>query len=64
MALDEGYDVAVQFDGDGQHSAKYINDLVQEIERGNDIVIGSRFVSEDKPITARMLGSRLISWDG
>lgn len=62
LALDEGYDVAVQFDGDGQHSAKYINDLVQEIERGNDIVIGSRFVSEDKPITARMLGSRLISW--
>ena len=47
LALDEGYDVAVQFDGDGQHSAKYINDLVQEIERGNDIVIGSRFVSED-----------------
>ena len=62
LALDEGYDVAVQFDGDGQHSAKYINDLVQGIERGNDIVIGSRFVSEDKPITARMLGSRLISW--
>lgn len=62
LALKYGYDVAIQFDGDGQHSAKYINDLVKEIEKGNDIVIGSRFVTEKKPITARMLGSRLISF--
>lgn len=57
----ENYDVVIQFDGDGQHSAEYISDLVKEIENGNDIVIGSRFVTEKKPITARMLGSRLIS---
>ena len=61
LALDENYDVVIQFDGDGQHSAEYIKDLVKEIENGNDIVIGSRFVTEKKPITARMLGSRLIS---
>ena len=60
-AVQTGFKLALD-EGDGQHSAKYINDLVQGIERGNDIVIGSRFVSEDKPITARMLGSRLISW--
>ena len=62
VALEENYDVAVQFDGDGQHLAEYIKDLVDEIEKGNDIVIGSRFVSKKKPITPRMLGSRLISF--
>ena len=55
------YDVAIQFDGDGQHSAEYIRYMVEEIEKGNDIVIGSRFVSEKKPFTARMIGSRLIA---
>ena len=61
LALKEDYDVVIQFDGDGQHSAEYIHTLVQEIENGNDIVIGSRFVSEKKPFTARMIGSRLIA---
>lgn len=61
LALEENYDVVIQFDGDGQHSAKYISAMVNEIENGNDIVIGSRFVTEKKPFTARMLGSRLIA---
>lgn len=61
-ALVNGYDVAIQFDGDGQHDARYIRLLLDEIEKGNDIVIGSRFVSEKKPFTARMLGSRLIAF--
>lgn len=61
LALQKDYDVVIQFDGDGQHSAEYIAPLVQEIENGNDIVIGSRFVTEKKPVTARMLGSRLIA---
>lgn len=42
-------------------SAKYIAPLVKEIEKGNNIVIGSRFVDEKKPFTARMIGSRLIA---
>lgn len=62
LALEENYDVVIQFDGDGQHSAKYIATMVNEIENGSDIVIGSRFVTEKKPFTARMLGSRLISF--
>ena len=61
-ALLHNYDVAIQFDGDGQHSAKYINDMVAAIEDGNDIVIGSRFVDEKKPWTSRMIGSRLLSF--
>lgn len=60
-ALDNDYDIAIQFDGDGQHSAEYINDLVKAIEDGNNIAIGSRFVTDKKPFTARMIGSRLIS---
>lgn len=61
-ALENGYDAAIQFDGDGQHMAKYIELMVKEIENGNDIVIGSRFVTEKKPLSARMLGSRLLSF--
>lgn len=61
LAMKEKYDVVIQFDGDGQHSAKYIDLLVKEIENGNSIVIGSRFVDEKKPFTARMIGSRLIA---
>lgn len=60
-ALENDYDVTIQFDGDGQHQAKYIDKLVKEIEKGNDIVIGSRFIDQKRPWTLRMLGSRLIS---
>lgn len=57
-----GYDYAVQFDADGQHSAAYISQLVDAAERsGADIVIGSRFVDAKKPFSARMLGSSLIT---
>ena len=62
LALLNDYDIVIQFDGDGQHSAKYIKSLIDEIGKGNDIVIGSRFVTEKKPFTARMLGSRLIAF--
>ena len=62
-ALENNYDIAVQFDGDGQHQAKYLDCLVKEIENGNcDIAIGSRFVNTKKPRTFRMMGSRIISW--
>ena len=60
-ALENGYDAAIQFDGDGQHDASYIKDMVKELE-DNDIIIGSRFVTEKKPFTPRMLGSRLLTF--
>lgn len=56
------YDAAIQFDGDGQHQAKYIPLMEKEIEDGFDIVIGSRFVDEKKDFSIRMIGSRLISF--
>ena len=60
-ALNNNYDIAIQFDGDGQHQAKDLGKLVKEIENGNDIAIGSRFVTEAKAKTMRMLGSNLIT---
>lgn len=61
-AYKNNYDIAIQFDGDGQHQAKYIKDLVNEIEQENcDIAIGSRFANKKKPKSMRMLGSNLIS---
>ncbi len=57
----KGYRYAVQFDGDGQHRPEYILPMQRKMDEGYDIVIASRFVTERKPHTARMLGSRLIS---
>lgn len=57
-----GYDYAIQFDADGQHSAAYIDDMVALAESsGANIVIGSRFATQKKPFSARMVGSALIS---
>ncbi len=61
-AYQNHYDVAIQFDGDGQHQAKYLKKLVEEIEENDyDIVIGSRFVKKKKPHSMRMLGSSLLT---
>lgn len=61
-AYQNGYDAAIQFDGDGQHDPDYISKMAEEIEKGNNIVIGSRFVTEKKPHSLRMLGSNLIQF--
>lgn len=60
-ARERGYDAAIQFDGDGQHEPAYIVKMIDAMQSKNcDIVIGSRFCSEEKPRTLRMLGSNLI----
>lgn len=61
-ALRHGYSCAVQFDADGQHRPEFLSVMAQVMRAsGADIVIGSRFVSEKKDYSARMIGSRLIS---
>ena len=60
-AYRKGYDYVIQFDADGQHLPEYIEPMIEEIEKGYDIVIGSRFVEKKKPFSARMIGSRMIS---
>lgn len=61
------YDYAIQFDGDGQHDASYVRRMIEEAEEKEDgqtvdIIIGSRFVNETKPLNLRMVGSRVISF--
>lgn len=55
------YDCAIQFDADGQHRPEYIEPMIKKIGEGYDIVIGSRFVEEKKPLSLRMVGSFLLS---
>jgi len=46
-ALYNGYDIAVQVDGDGQHDPAQVNVIVAPIESGDaDLVIGSRFINK------------------
>jgi len=45
LAFQQGYDIAVQVDGDGQHDPKFISSLLPPIIKNQaDLVIGSRFV--------------------
>ncbi len=57
------YDYAIQFDGDGQHNAEYIEGMVEKAEKENlDVVIGSRFVDGKKNRSFRMFGNSLIQF--
>lgn len=60
-AYEKGYQKAVQFDADGQHLPEYITALSAKIDEGYEMVIGSRFVSEKRPFSMRMMGNILIS---
>ena len=61
-AWQNGYDAAIQIDGDGQHRPEFIEELAEELDKDNaQIVIGSRFVTQKKPYSLRMLGSNVIS---
>lgn len=60
-AYRKGYGCALQFDGDGQHRPEYIGPMLNKMEEGCDIVIGSRFLLERKRGGIRMLGSRMLS---
>lgn len=47
-ALEKGYDIAVQFDGDGQHDARYLKPMYDKmLESGSDMVIGSRYITKE-----------------
>lgn len=59
-AYQHGYDAAIQFDGDGQHNPEFIQPMLDKMAEGYEIVIGSRFVTEKKPKSMRMLGNNLI----
>jgi glycosyltransferase involved in cell wall biosynthesis len=59
-----GYDIAVQFDGDGQHVAAEIAALIAPVLGGRaDIVVGSRFLEAGayRPPVFRRIGIWLFS---
>lgn len=63
-ALENGYDIAVQHDGDGQHDPCYIADVIKPIiDNESDIVIGSRFINKEgfQSSTARRFGINFLS---
>ena len=49
-AAENDYDCAMQLDADGQHKPEFIAPMLEALEEGNDIVIGSRFLTVKKPI--------------
>jgi hypothetical protein len=72
-AAKHGYQVAVQNDGDGQHSPAEIPELVTALRTSDaDVVIGSRYIEDRGYVTPRMrrigivilaaIISRVIGW--
>lgn len=65
-AAENGYDIAVQYDGDGQHDVAFVANIVKPIVEGRaNMAIGSRFIegstSTFKSTKARQMGIKLIS---
>jgi glycosyltransferase involved in cell wall biosynthesis len=67
FALEHGYQVAVQVDGDGQHDARHIADLLDQLRSNASInmVTGSRFLDDDgegfRSSTSRRMGIRIFA---
>lgn len=63
-ALQHGYDIAIQMDGDGQHDASFITKLLTPlVESQVDLVIGSRFIEDHggfKSSFSRRIGIRFF----
>jgi hypothetical protein len=64
-ALEHGYDVAVQMDGDGQHDVDFIYRMAEYLEENHlDMVIGSRFIEYQgfQSSFLRRMGIRYFTW--
>ena len=64
-AKEQGYDITIQMDGDGQHDPAYLRQVLQPLLDGQaDMVIGSRFLEKKGFQTsfARRMGIRLLSF--
>lgn len=65
-ALKHNYDIAIQFDGDGQHDINCVKSIADPIiNKEANLVIGSRFINKDtsefKSSRARRIGINIIS---
>jgi glycosyltransferase involved in cell wall biosynthesis len=67
-ALERGYEVAVQVDGDGQHDPRHIRDLLERLHADPELnmVTGSRFIERSgdgyRSSPTRRIGIRVFSW--
>jgi glycosyltransferase involved in cell wall biosynthesis len=64
FALRNGFERVVRMDGDGQHRAADIPDLMSALDEDADIVIGSRFVEGKEgyqSTSSRLAGIRILS---
>ncbi len=63
-AFRNGYDFAVQMDGDGQHDPDYLKSIVSPLMEGSaDLVVGSRFIDKEgfQSSWQRRMGIRILS---
>ena len=59
-----GFDRVVQLDADGQHDPASIPSLIDALDRGADVCVGSRYLTDDPPATSllRRVGTRIFAW--
>ena len=56
------YDIDVQVDGDGQHDPRFIPRLVELIQNGADLAIGSRFLEKNGGFQSTFMRRVGITW--
>jgi len=67
FAFEQGYDIAVRVDGDGQHDPAQLGYVLAPVLSGDaDIAVGSRFAGDAgsgyRSSRSRRLGIRLLAW--
>jgi glycosyltransferase involved in cell wall biosynthesis len=65
-AWEQGFDVAVRVDGDGQHDPRELDRVLEPVLAGDaDIAVGSRFAGPSngyRSSRSRRIGIRLLAW--
>jgi glycosyltransferase involved in cell wall biosynthesis len=59
-AVREGYDRAVQFDGDGQHDPDAVQALFEALDAGADMAVGTRFADPSHPYAVGAIRRRAM----
>jgi hypothetical protein len=67
FAFENGYDLAVRVDGDGQHDPSQLPRILEPVLRGDaDIAVGSRFAEDEgdgyRSSRSRRVGIRILAW--
>lgn len=65
FAREYHYDIAVQMDGDGQHDARFLTAMFDEMQRKSlDMIVGSRFIANEgfQSSGLRRMGIRFFSF--